>query len=624
MREEREMQDDNSLKLNGNGDALYNSGTEPAMAEQLTTAMLTSILSMANDAIIGKDLDGFVTSWNPAAERIFGYTATEMIGSSITKLIPADRVQEEAHILPAVSSGHKIENFATRRLTNNGILIDVLLNVAPIKDANGNVIGICKIVKDISEVRAATEKSLILGAIIDSTDDAIISKNLNGIITSWNPSAQRIFGYLPEEIIGQSVLKLIPADRQDEETLILSRLRKGERVRYFHTKRLSKTGDLIDVSLTISPVKDENGKIIGVSKIARDITELIESEKKGAMLSAIVSHSDDAIISKDFDSTITSWNNAAERLFGYTANEMIGQSIVKLIPIDRQQEEPDIIAKIRDGERVDHFETKRLSKNGKLLDVSLTISPVIDITGRIIGISKIARDITDKKLEEQRRNDFMAIVSHELKTPLTSMRSYVQLALRKISAEGDAMVVDLLKRADSQTKRMTVLIQDFLNLSRLEEGKMFLDSTEFSVGVLIEEIIADLNAIHKTHLINYQPIPEIKIIADRQKIGQVLTNLIENAIKYSPLGTTVTVKCLVKEKELALSITDEGCGISKADQVRLFERFYRIDDARIQGVSGFGIGLYLVAELLKLHGSEIAVSSKVDKGSIFSFNLPIL
>ncbi|RYG16411.1 MAG: PAS domain S-box protein [Chitinophagaceae bacterium] len=627
------MQNDNSLNLNEDVDPVYKGGTGTTASEQTAEqsfghsvledkAMLASVLAMADDAIIAKDLDGFVTSWNPAAERIFGYTATEMIGSSITKLIPADRVQEEAHILPAVSSGHKIENFTTHRLTKDGALIAVLLNVAPIKDVNGNIIGICKIAKDISEVKKVTEKSLMLGAIIDSTDDAIISKNLNGIITSWNPSAQRIFGYLPEEIIGHSVLKLIPADRQDEETLILSRLRRGERVDYFHTKRLNKSGRLIDVSLTISPVKDEHGNIIGVSKIARDITDLIVAEKQGAMLSAIVSHSDDAIISKDFNSIVTSWNNSAERLFGYTADEMIGQSIVKLIPADRQQEEPDIIAKIRAGERVDHFETKRLAKNGKLLDVSLTISPVIDITGRIIGISKIARDITDKKLEEQRKNDFIAIVSHELKTPLTSMRSYVQLALRKISAEGETKVVDLLQRADLQTKRMTVLIQDFLNLSRLEEGRMSLDISEFSMSDLIEEIIADLKAIHQTHVINCQPTAEIMLSADRQKIGQVLTNLIENAIKYSPSGTTVTVNCSVIDKEVNLSITDEGCGISKADQVRLFERFYRIDDARIQGVSGFGIGLYLVSELLKLHGSKISVTSEIDKGSTFSFNLP--
>ncbi|WP_205942629.1 PAS domain-containing protein [Pedobacter psychroterrae] len=364
------------------GEKHAEASSKDTLAEKLRiaeerSAMLSSIVDSSDDAIISKDLNGFVTSWNLAAERIFGFSASEMIGLSINKLIPAERAEEEAHILLKIRRGERVAYFETKRLNKQGGLVDVSLTVSPIKDASGNIIGISKIARDITGLRMNSEKSLILSAIVDSTDDAIISKNLSGIITSWNPSAQRIFGYLPEEIIGHSVLKLIPVDRQDEETRILSRLRKGERVRYFHTKRLTKTGELIDVSLTISPVKDEQGKIIGVSKIARDITDVIEAEKQSAMLSAIVSHSDDAIISKDLNSMVTSWNSSAERLFGYTAEEMIGQSIVKLIPTDRLQEEPEIISRLKSGQRVDHFETKRKTKFGKLLDVSLTISPVM-------------------------------------------------------------------------------------------------------------------------------------------------------------------------------------------------------------------------------------------------------
>jgi two-component system sensor histidine kinase VicK len=211
----------------------------------------------------------------------------------------------------------------------------------------------------IAKLRLAEERSAILAAIVDSSDDAIISKDLNGIVTSWNLSAERIFGYVASEMIGQSITKLIPADRINEETQILDRIRRGERVQHFQTVRVAKSGKQIDVSLTISPVKDNHGAIIGVSKIARDISDRIQAEGNSAMLSAIVSYSDDAIISKDLDSIVTSWNTSAERLFGYTAAEMIGESIVKLIPSDRRQEEPEIISKLRRGERVDHFETKR-------------------------------------------------------------------------------------------------------------------------------------------------------------------------------------------------------------------------------------------------------------------------
>lgn len=586
-------------------------------------ATLAAIVESSDDAIISKDLNGFVTSWNLAAERIFGYSAEEMLGVSITKLIPTDRAEEESHILTKVKMGERIAHYETKRLAKDHSLVDVALTISPIKNTSGNIIGVSKIARDISEALKSNEKNFILSAIINSTNDAIISKNLNGIITSWNPSAQRIFGYKPEEIVGQSILTLIPEDRQDEETLILSRLRQGERVQYFHTKRLTKSGTLIDVSLTISPVKDEQGTIIGVSKIARDITDLIVAEKQSAMLSAIVSYSDDAIISKDLHSIVTSWNNSAERLFGYTAEEMIGQSIVKLLPEDRLQEEPEIIAKLKQGQRVDHFETKRLTKYGKLLDVSLTISPVMDLTGRIIGISKIARDITDKKQEEQRKNDFIAIVSHELKTPLTSMRSYVQLALAKANERRDEFTKKVLLRAEIQTRKMTTLIQDFLNLSRLEEGKMSLNLSEFSLEELMEEVMSDTLTLTSSHQIEYHPCTSVFLNADKEKIGQVLTNLLGNAIKYSPEQTTIKVSCAIKNEGLEFKIIDQGDGIALADQPRLFERFYRVNNNRQHHISGFGIGLYLVSEIIRLHGGEIKVQSELGQGSTFSFVLPL-
>lgn len=628
LNDDAALNEEHGSKSFGEGDDRSDMNNLEALMAKLRvaeerSAMLAAIVDSSDDAIIGKDVNGFVTSWNLAAERIFGFSASEMIGASITKLIPADRAEEEAHILPKIRRGERIEHFETKRLNKLGELVDVSLTVSPIKDLSGSIIGVSKIARDITGLKRNSEKSLILSAIINSTDDAIISKNLNGIITSWNPSAQRIFGYLPEEIIGQSVLKLIPPDRQDEETLILSRLRKGERVQYFHTKRLTNSGKLIDVSLTISPVKDEQGTIIGVSKIARDLTDVIEAEKQSAMLSAIVSYSDDAIVSKDLNSIVTSWNTSAERLFGYTAEEMIGESIVKLIPTDRLEEEPQIIARIKMGQRVDHFETKRRTKSGKLLDVSLTISPVLDLSGRIIGISKIARDITDKKQEEQRKNDFIAIVSHELKTPLTSMRSYVQLALAKAVERSDPFTQKVLSRAETQTRKMTSLIQDFLNLSRLEEGKMSLNVSEFSLTGLMEEVLSDTLVLSVAHEITYEPCEEVSITGDREKLGQVLINLVGNAIKYSPEGTTITMRCKLNNGQVTFSVADQGYGISKADQARLFERFYRVNTGQQGHVSGFGIGLYLVSEILKLHGGEIKVKSKPGAGSTFSFVLPI-
>lgn len=475
----------------------------------------------------------------------------------------------------------------------------------------------------MAALKLAEERNAMLAAIVNSSQDAIISKDLQGIITSWNHSATHIFGYSASEMIGEPITKLIPFDRLDEELIIMSRLRNGDKVDHFRTKRLAKSGKLIDVSLSISPVRNSEGSIIGFSKMARDISELIKAEEQGAILSAIIASSDDAIISKDLNSIITSWNNSAERIFGYTEAEMIGQSILKLIPEDRQEEEPLILGLIKSGQRVDHFEAKRLTKWGTLIDVSLTISPVKDLQDNIIGVSKIARDISAQKLEEQRKKDFIAVVSHELKTPLTSMRSYVQMALSKVKKNGDKISEHLLDRAEVQTTKMIRMINDFLNLTRLEEGQMAVSFAKFSLPELMNEVLSEGAVLAQSHHIQQLSCPDIELYADREKIIHVMTNLIGNAVKYSSVGSLIEVNSISSADQLEISVRDQGIGISLEDQKYLFDRFYRVENEVVKNISGFGIGLYLVSEILRLHGTTIKVSSELGKGTTFSFCLPI-
>ena len=246
-----------------------------------------------------------------------------------------------------------------------------------------------------------TEDAAYLAAVVNSSHDAIITKSLSGIIQTWNTSAERIFGYTAEEAVNQSILLLIPPHLHVEESLILARLRNGELIDHYETVRRRKDGRLIDVALTVSPVRDANGTIIGASKIVRDITQQKQINRTMAevqgLLSLIVSSSDDAILSKDLKGTITSWNRGAERMFGYTPEEMIGSSILRIIPSDRHSEETAILSKLRRGERIDHYETVRQKKDGRLLDISITVSPLTDEKGNVIGASKIARDISEQK-----------------------------------------------------------------------------------------------------------------------------------------------------------------------------------------------------------------------------------
>jgi PAS domain S-box-containing protein len=241
----------------------------------------------------------------------------------------------------------------------------------------------------------------LLAAIVDSSDDAIVSKTLDGIITSWNRGAEKLFGYTAEEAVGQSIFLIIPDDRISEEHEVLARLRRGDKIDHFETVRRTKDGRQINISLTVSPIQDSQGHIIGASKIARDIGDRHRNGELQARLAAIVDSSDDAIVSKTLDGIITSWNRGAEQLFGYTAAEAIGQSVFLIIPEDRIAEEHDVLARLGRGEKIDHFETVRRAKDGRPVHISLTVSPIRDATGHVIGASKVARDIS-QRAEQQR------------------------------------------------------------------------------------------------------------------------------------------------------------------------------------------------------------------------------
>ncbi len=352
-----------------------------------------------------------------------------------------------------------------------------------------------------------------------------------------------------------------------------------------------------------------------------DITELKLAETKSAELVAIVNSSNDAIVGKSLEGIITSWNNAAEELFGFSANEIIGQSIKKLIPEELKDQEDDILMRLKNGESLKHFETKRLTKAGQILDVSLTISPILNDRGTIIGISKIARDISEKKIEERRKNDFISMVSHELKTPLTSIILFTQILQRKYTDSSDDIARQMTTKIESQATKMTSLIRDFLSLARIEEGKLQVQKEQFSLIVLLEEIKNDAELLISKHKIMITCDRNIKLLADRDKIGQVFMNLVSNAIKYSPHGGKITIGCVEQGDLIRLYVQDEGIGIDPADQKKLFHRFYRVDNEQTHLISGFGIGLYIVSEILRYHHSTIQVQSQRGVGTTFYFLL---
>ena len=282
-----------------------------------------------------------------------------------------------------------------------------------------------------------------LAAVVDSSDDAIVTKTLDGVIRSWNRGAERLFGFTAEEAVGRQIFLIIPPDRVAEEQDVLARLGRGERIDHFETVRQAKDGHRIPISLTVSPVRDDRGNVIGASKVARDITLRRQRDELRARLAAIVQSSDDAIVGKTLDGVIASWNEGAERLFGYTAEEAIGQPIFLIIPEDRRAEEEDVLSRLRRGERISHFETIRRTKDGRRVPMSLSVSPILDDQGRITGAAKVARDISDRVERERMQlltrlvvaqEDERARMARELHDQLGQQMTALRLTLETLKA----------------------------------------------------------------------------------------------------------------------------------------------------------------------------------------------
>ncbi len=353
---------------------------------------------------------------------------------------------------------------------------------------------------------------------------------------------------------------------------------------------------------------------------------------------AIVDSSDDAIVSKNLQSIVTSWNKGAERVFGYTAEEMIGESIVKLFPPDRLEEETHILARLQRGERVDHFETLRRHKNGKLIDVSLTISPIRNHDGLIVGASKIARDITPQK-EAQRKlaaafqelkrantlkAEFLATLSHELRTPLNAILGWVQLLKESPKPQDFAQALPIIER---NVRMQSQLIEDLLDMSRIESGKMSLDLQR-----------VDLAPIVHTGIESVRPAAEAKgirltsacsnvngtVMADRDRLQQILWNLLTNAVKFTPRRGHIHVVLRRVDSQAEISVCDNGQGIAPEFLGQVFDRFRQADASTTRRQGGLGLGLSIVKNLTELHGGTVRVSSDgIGRGATFIISLPL-
>jgi PAS domain S-box-containing protein len=463
------------------------------------------------------------------------------------------------------------------------------------------------------------ESAARLAAVAAVTDEALIATDAHGDVTEWNAAAERLFGYTAGEVLGRPFSSFVelPPSPPDPRHVV-------------ETKGRRKDKPSIAMSLSIAPIPGANGRPAGAVYVVRDPGMKARAWRAAKHLSALVESSDDAIVSKDLNGIVVSWNDAATQMFGYTAEEIIGRSIRTVIPADRQAEEDEVLARIRRGQRVDHFETIRCRKDGTMFPVALTVSPILDDDGRVIGASKIARDISERKRLEERlfeanrlKDEFLATLSHELRTPLNAILGYANMIKSgAVAEENRQRAVDTIER---NARSLAKLVEDVLDVSRIVSGKMRLTVQP----LLLSDVV--LNAVEalmpaadaKGVRIEVDIDPDVGLMqGDADRLQQVAWNLLSNAVKFTGRGGFVRIELARRGANITLVICDSGMGISSAFLPHLFERF-RQADSGTRRPGGLGLGLNISKQLIELHGGSITAESPGEgKGATFRITLP--
>jgi PAS domain S-box-containing protein len=610
------------------------------------------LLDVVQQAVMATDNEGHITYWNRFSESLYGWKAEEVMGQDIVKVTPSTQSQEQAEEI--MSQLQKGESWSGEILARHrdGSTFEIRVTDSPVYDELGKQIGIVGSSEDITERKRVEEISLRWAAIVESTSDAIFGKTLDGIITSWNKGAEQVYGYKADEIVGKSVSIIVPLERRNELEDILSKIRAGQRVDHLETMRVRKDGTRINVAVTISPIIHANGTIIGASTIARDITDRIRSEEmlrnSEERYRIVAETASEAIITIDHDSKIVFANRAAERIFGYSLDEIIGSDLSMLIPdFMGSRDQMGLTADLDGSDRKMSWDSVGLlgrHQNGREVPLELSFSEFMrDGKPNFTGI---ARDITERKMVEAQqaelltreqaarseaeranrtKDEFLATLSHELRTPLTAMLGWTwMLRARELDNETYLRAVDTIER---NVRAQAQLIDDLLDVSRIITGKLRLEVVPADLAPVIEAAIdtARPAAAAKGIQLHTELDPTAnRIVCDPARMQQVVWNLLSNAVKFTPKNGRVTVSLKRTDAEVEIGVSDTGPGIAEEFIPHVFDRFRQADSSTTRLHGGLGLGLAIVRHLVELHGGTVKVENRTDgQGTSFVVSLPL-
>jgi two-component system CheB/CheR fusion protein len=655
-------------------------------ASEDLNALNRAILESALDCIITMDANGVVQEFNPAAERVFGFRREEVVGKELAELIVPLRMREQhrrglAHYLKTGEGpvlGKRIEINGLRR---DGTEILVELTITPFK-ADGALLFTGHL-RDITDRRRDEQARRHLAAIVESSDDAVISTDLEGHIISWNRGAERIFGYKADEVIGKPVTILIPPERYDEERGILERIRRGERVEHYESVRRRKDGTLLDISLAFSPIKDESGRVIGASKIARDITDRVRIERRRAAqytIARLLAGSQSvAQVGSQIIQTIaassnwvfgsiwlyhekdkqlrcaTTWHTGAPWLLAF-------ENATRTTPLLSTMGLPGRVfaskkpAWIRDVTRDTNFPRQDaaaeagvcgwfgfpLTAEGALEGVLELFSPtvvepdddllkMVNAIGSQIGLF-IRRRRVEAELQQEKetaeaanaaKDRFLATLSHELRTPLTPVLIWAGGTVNQPELSPD--IHEGLKMICRNVELEARLIDDLLDLTRLARGKLQLQLREADAHELVQhalEIVRkDIEDRHLKLVVSLQASSHV-LRVDASRLQQVFWNVLRNACKYTSEHGAISIRSSNPTPDkIRIEISDSGVGIAPECLEKIFDAFEQVDRRH----EGLGLGLAISKAIVEMHGGSIrAQSDGLGKGATFVIELPMV
>ena len=634
-----------------------------------------TVLDTLPTAICQTDAEGWITYHNAAAAELWG--RAPLIGESrwcgAWRLYWPDgraMAHEKSPLAALIKMDEPVGGVESIVERPDGTRTWVVNYPTALRDAWGRVIGATNTQVDVARRRGAAIEAQRLAAIVEGSEDAVFGKTLKGTVTSWNASATRIFGYSAEQMLGRPIARIIPDDLQDEERDILRKLARGERISRYETVRLAEDGRRIPISLTVSPLRDAAGAVVGASTVARDISErrsaqealrlanelqkmepaLVKSEQRFRL---VVEAAPNAMVMIDAAGRIEMVNAQTERLFGYTRSELLGQSVEMLVPERFRPRHPGLRTAFFDDPRSRPMGAGRelfgLRKDGSEFPVEIGLNPIETEEGAMV-LSAIVDISARKQAEDALRNanevaqqarivaenasraktEFLAVMSHEIRTPLNSIGGFVDLLTSSTElTPQQRRYVELVKTANAA---LLTVVNDILDFSKVEAGQLELEVRPFCMATLVHDTVEIVlpTAKAKDIQMRYSLDPNIPewIIGDHARLRRILLNLLNNAVKFTDKGS-IRLDARPQtgadgRERILFSVTDTGIGIAVEQQHRLFKQFSQGDSSVSRQHGGTGLGLAICKRLVELMGGEIGLSSQLGTGSTvwFTASLP--